>query len=421
MPMHRLFRINLENPNDRNAWYLVVEIMWASILGSAATFNAAFALRLGATNAQVAMLTSIPALLAVLVSLPSGEFLRRRSNTKSWLLWSLLLYRFSFVIIAVLPWLRLSKELLGPLVISVIIGFTSLAHFWNIGFIPWFTELIPERNRASVFAARNIAYNATLSLFGFLFGLWLERAAFPGNYQAMYAFGFACSLMSMVYLVKIRAPKLDRPGAASTTTAWSITTRWKALSQAAKDHSGFMRITLNTVLHGIGVWTVSPLYILFFVRELGAKETWLGLNGTVSTLFTLLGFTLWRWLVQRWGESVTLKRTIILVGLYPILVGLVHSLPAILILSALNGLLIPGVNMSHFNTLLKVTPESNRPGYTAAYIFIANIGIFIFPLVGVALADQIGLVPMLIGGGLLSVIGSASFILWPVQPSGVKS
>lgn len=418
--MHRLFRLNLENPNDRNAWYLVVEIMWASILGSAATFNAAFALRLGATNAQVALLTSIPALLAVLVSLPSGEFLRRKANTQPWLLGSLMIYRSSYLIIALLPFLPLTKELLGPLVISVIIGFTSLAHFWNIGFIPWFTELIPEQNRASVFAARNISYNATLSLFGFLFGLWLERAAFPGNYQAMYAFGFACSLMSMYYLVKIRAPKVDRPGSADIPTAWSMVNRWKALRQVVKDHSGFVRITLNTVLHGIGVWAISPLYILYFVRELDAKETWLGLNGTVSTLFTLIGFALWRWLVQRWGEPVTLKRTIMLVGLYPILVGLVHSLPAILILSALNGLLVPGVNMSHFNTLLKVTPESNRPGYTAAYVFIANIGIFIFPLVGVALADQIGLVPMLIGGGLLSVIGSASFILWPVQPLEAK-
>jgi MFS family permease len=354
------------------------------------------------------------------VSLPSGEFLRRKANTQPWLLGSLMIYRSSYLIIALLPFLPLTKELLGPLVISVIIGFTSLAHFWNIGFIPWFTELIPEQNRASVFAARNISYNATLSLFGFLFGLWLERAAFPGNYQAMYAFGFACSLMSMYYLVKIRAPKVDRPGSADIPTAWSMVNRWKALRQVVKDHSGFVRITLNTVLHGIGVWAISPLYILYFVRELDAKETWLGLNGTVSTLFTLIGFALWRWLVQRWGEPVTLKRTIMLVGLYPILVGLVHSLPAILILSALNGLLVPGVNMSHFNTLLKVTPESNRPGYTAAYVFIANIGIFIFPLVGVALADQIGLVPMLIGGGLLSVIGSASFILWPVQPLEAK-
>jgi MFS family permease len=418
--MHRIFRINLDNPADRNAWYLVLEIGWASILGSAASFNAAFALRLGATNAQVALMTSIPALLAVLVSLPSGVFLRRKQNTKPWLLWSLIIYRFSFLIIAALPLFSFSTQLLGPLVISVIIGFTSLAHFWNIGFIPWLTEIVPERNRASVFAARNIVYNGTLSIFGFLFGLWLERTAFPGNYQAMYAFGFACSLLSMLYLMKLQAPATEATQTSASSSTWSLMNRWKALRQAMQDHRGFVRFTLNTVMHGIGVWAVTPLYILYFVRTLEAKETWLGLNGTVSTLFTLIGFALWRWVIRRWGEPITLKRTIILIGLYPVVVGLIHSLPAILIITAANGLLVPGVSLSHFTTLLKVTPERNRPGYTAAYVFIANIGIFIFPLVGVALADLFGLVPVMIAGGILSIVGSSSFIFWPVQPPEVK-
>jgi hypothetical protein len=82
---------------------------------------------------------------------------------------------------------------------------------------------------------------------------------------------------------------------------------------------------------------------------------------------------------------------------------------------ALNGLIVPGINLSHFNTLLKVTPASNRPGYTALYITIMNIGAFVGPLIGIALAGIFGVGNTLILGGILSILGSTSFWLWPIQ------
>lgn len=117
----------------------------------------------------------------------------------------------------------------------------------------------------------------------------------------------------------------------------------------------------------------------------------------------------------RWGEPVTLKRTILLIGVYPLVVGLLPSMSLILIATAINGLIVPGVNLSHFNTLLKVTPEENRPGYTAVYMTIANIGAFICPLVGVAFANHFGIAPTMIGCGFLCILGSTSFWIWPIR------
>ena len=129
---------------------------------------------------------------------------------------------------------------------------------------------------------------------------------------------------------------------------------------------------------------------------------------------TIIGYTFWRSIIQRRGELNILRLTIICVGLYPIAVGVLQSLPLILIATAINGLLVPGVNLSHFNTLLKVTPEKERPGYTALYMTAANIGAFVSPLVGIALANVIGFAPALIFCGALSVAGSFSFWIWPV-------
>jgi MFS family permease len=391
-------------------------MFWASMLASAATFIAAFALRLGATNSEIGLLTSIPALMAVLVSLPAGRFLNKKSRRKPWILGSLVLYRSVFLIIALLPFFHMPDKTLAVVVIGLIVTFSSLAHVFNVGFIPMLSDVVPEGKRAGVFSARNIIYNISLSICGFLFGLWLEKRIFPANYQILYAFGFVTSLLSFYYLLKVQVPdSVVKPASQRSTMKRNLRQAWSELRQVMSNNSDFIRITGDTLLHGIGVWMVGPLYILHYMRDLGANEGWLGLNGTISTTATILGFAFWRWLMVRWGEPVTLKRAILWIGFYPLVVGLLPSLPLILVATAINGLIVPGVNLSHFTTLLKVTPEENRPGYTAAYITIANVGAFLCPLAGVALANHFGIAPTMIGCGILCILGSTSFWIWPVR------
>lgn len=407
------FKINLSDTDDRNAWYLVVEMFWASILSAVATFNAAFAIRLQAENYEVGLLTSIPALMAVLVSIPTGRFLEKRPHRSPWIFGSLLVHRIGYLLVAISPWIPLPGLSKGLLVVLILVGASAPAHFFNVGWIPLLAEIIPERRRAAVFTARNIVNQATVSVLVFLFGLWLSKVTFPINYQAMYFVGFAAAMVSQYFLAKLAVPHSP----ALTETApkiRSLKSQLRFMSSALRDHPEFMAITRNTLLHGMGVWMAGPLYALYFVRELNASDAWLGLNGTVGCLGTIAGYSLWRWLMNRMGEPVTLKRTVALIGIYPVLVGLTPSLPVILIFGAINGLIVPGLNLAHFNLLLKVTPPEARPTYTSIYQTIMNTGAFVAPIISVALANVIGLGPMLVVAGLLSVIGSTSFWWWPV-------
>lgn len=414
-----LFKINLSNTDDRNAWYLVVEMFWSSILGSVATFNAAYAIRLGADNFQVSLISSIPALIAVLVSIPAGQFLERRPRRTPWVFGALFSHRAGYVLVALAPLLHLTGVSQGMLVVLILVLISAPAHFFNIGWIPLLAEVIPENRRAAVFAARNIINQVTVSIVGFLCGLWLSEVKFPINYQAVYLVGFAASMLSQFNLVKMKVPDSPaRSDALEKPKRQSLRDSIRMMREAMTEQPAFMRITRNTLLHGVGVWMAGPLYTLYYVRVLDAPESWLGLNGTIASIGTIIGFSLWRWLLSRWGEPVCLKRTICLIGLYPLMVGLTPSLPLILIISAINGLIVPGVNLSHFNLLLKVTPADARPSYTALYQTIMNLGAFISPMISIVLAEVIGLNLMLVIAGLLSVIGSASFLWWPViKPS----
>jgi MFS family permease len=412
--MYRLFKLDMGLLAHRNAWYLIVEMFWASMLSAAATFNAAYAIRLGATNTQVSLLSSVPALMAVLVSIPAGRFLQKRSKRKPWLLWAIGIYRFGFLLVIFVPWLPEGLLSQGLLLVLLLVTISIPAHFFNVGFIPMLSEVIPEEMRAAVFSARNIFFNVVLSVCGLLFGFWLDRIRFPINYQTLYLFGFACSMVSIYFLTRVEVP--DSPAApAPIPGTRSLRARWELFRRAAAEKPGFTRITFNTLLHGLGVWMALPLYVLYFVRQLGAGEGWLGVNGTAASLGTILGYLLWRRIIQRQGEANILRFTIVCVGLYPIFVGLSDSLSLILLGTAVNGLLVPGVNLSHFNTLLRVTPPDERPSYTALYMTTANIGAFVSPILGVGLANVIGLAPALIICGTLSMIGSLSFWLWPVE------
>lgn len=417
------FKINPSRTGDRNAWYLVLEMFWASILGSVATFNAAFAIRLGADNIQVGLLTSIPALLAVLVSIPAGRFLTRQSRRKPWVLGSLLAHRTGYVLVALAPWIHISGIEPGLLVVLIIVVISAPAHFFNVGWIALLADVVPEQRRAAVFAARNIINQATVSIVVFLCGQWLSQVVFPINYQVLYFTGYITSLVSMVYLLRLSVPDsmIGPISMEKVRTKLSLVERARDVKKLFTDHPGFMRITLDTFLHGIGVWMASPLYALYFVRELGASDAWLGMNGTLASLGTIAGYSFWRWLISRWGEPLSLKRTIVLVGLYAVAVGLTPSLPVILIYGVINGLIVPGVNLSHFNTLLKVTPPEARPQYISIYQTMMNVGAFVSPLISVAIANQVGLAPTLIGAGLLSMIGSTSFWWLPIVVPKVEA
>ena len=174
-------KINLEDRPTRNAFYLVVEIFWASILAAAAGFNGVYAIRLGAENVEVGLLSSLPALLALVVSIPAGQFLQARARRKPWIVSALMINRIGYLLIALVPLLNFLGIPHGTMVVWIISLSSAGAHFFNVGFIPMLAEVTPEDRRATVFSARNIVYNASLSVCTLLFGLLLSRYRIPNE------------------------------------------------------------------------------------------------------------------------------------------------------------------------------------------------------------------------------------------------
>jgi MFS family permease len=411
--MRQLFHRFFPNVLGDNPWYMCVEIFWAAVYGSAHTFASAYAIRLGATNGEVSLMSSLPALTAAAVMLPAGRFLQTRPRPRPWLLGSLFVMRVGTLLYILLPWMQVTGLAPGLLFVGVFVALTLPAHFFNLGFVAFQAQAIPERYRADTFAARNILANAVGSTCNFLFGFWLGWMAFPKNYQLLFLVAFAISMVSLYYLSKV---KIAEPASAAAPVAAPEThTSWRAFLMAPWRSPNFTRIFVNTLLHSVGLWVAAPLYILYFVRELGATEAWLGVFTSVGNLSAIVGNLFWGRLIHRHGTAPVLRVTALLIGLYPLLSGLIPSLTLILVFVSLNSLFIAGIGLSHFTLLLKLMPEAERHTYVALYSMLMNSAAFFAPLIGVALANQFGFGPVLMGCGLLSIIGSTSFWLWRVE------
>jgi hypothetical protein len=90
------------------------------------------------------------------------------------------------------------------------------------------------------------------------------------------------------------------------------------------------------------------------------------------------------------------------------------NLTFILLAGFLINVFNPGVGLSHGIIFLDLLPKGRKYGATAIYSMVMNIGAFIAPLIGVAISGRIGILPTLLIGGSLRILGAALFYISPL-------
>jgi len=407
--------IDIHQREDRNAWFLTVEVFWNGFISAAATFYSAYALRLGATNTEIGLLSSLPSLISLLISIPVGKFYQSRSRRFPWVVGSIGVYRVGLMFLAVIPLIHFSAITQGFIVVLTI----SILHIpqviASIGFMPVLGDVVPEDRRANVIAYRSIVANLAVVIGIFFYGLWLDRASFPSNYQIMFLFTAIISQVSTYFLWKVEAPSypppkpqirskllLPRPGKGI----------WSALKSTLNSQPRFVQLIVLIFVHNVGLWMISPLGILYMVRLLGATEGEIAINATVSTVAVLVGLEVFRRMINRKGNIRIIKVLSPFFGLFNIIFSFLPSMPLIYLLTSVSSTVSPGYSLSQTNLLLKTLPEEERPNYYALWTTIMTIGPFVFPNIGVMLANQFGIAPTIRLGGIMALVAASLFWIW---------
>ncbi len=411
--MRRLLDSPLVKPrsqHDHNARLLLLNTAMIGVpAGGIMAFLPIFMARLGASSTLIGALSSAPALLAILVFIPAAIIAERRPDHVRVRVTFAKLGRLCFLACALVPFLIPTAYL--PMV---------LVFIWMLKTFPdcvastaWTSVIaraIPPERRAHLNSIRWASLSIMSALSSALFGWLLDSVFFPLNYQLVFFISFAFSWLDPLIFSRIRVPKTAGPERGKARR-WGARTR-EYLSPVIH-HRPFLLFAAITISYRIALSLPIPLFGLFWVEELDAPDTLIGLRGTVGYVALVVGYLFWGRMANRIGRRLLLISAALGLALYPIATALSPSAIWLLPAAVIWGLTASGIDIGLFDIMLTAMPDERQPLFAAVWNMISNGAIFIGPLLGAALAQNTSRGTALLIAGLLQMLMTIPFIFLP--------
>ena len=387
----------------RNERLIYAEMPFQAIAGAGAmSFISVFLVRMGSPSWLVGLYSALPALITILAVLPAGAWVQRRGQFVKTAIWGRMLFRIVVGLFALVPYI---PGILGAYVLVLARGLVSIpSAVLNVSIQTiWGKGIKPER-RPRMLSMRMAIHGVAAAAVGFLAGQWLDRAPFPLNYQMLFVTAFLAGIGSALVLRHIKLPKITAEEKAQQKRVGI-----KDLLPLIRSIPAFRNFAIAAFIFRTGASLPSALFTIYRVRTLGSSDAWIGILLTVERLLSVVTYlTLSRLLARP-----RFRRYLWLAGLgnvlFPLTMAMATSPEWLLMPSAIIGLFSGGMNIFLQTTLLRVSPEGQRPTFAAANTFLANITAFVAPMLGIALADATTIRLAFVAASALRLVGVFSF------------
>jgi MFS family permease len=141
----------------------------------------------------------------------------------------------------------------------------------------------------------------------------------------------------------------------------------------------------------VGTRFAVPLIPLYYVREVGAPDAWIGIIATGQSLALLVGYQLWRRVSIAYGGALVLLSTLLVNALYPAALSLADELILVAVLTAIAAVFSAGVDLALFDELMKRIPRQYGVTFTSIDTALVNGASILAPLAGATLATLLGI------------------------------
>lgn len=389
---------------DRNIRNLYIDTAWQGVWSAGmGTFLAVFMARLNASSFLISALTSLPALITILLSMPAAAYVeQQRDHVRVTTIYRIL-FRGTYLAVAILPFFMM-KEL--PLAIVILWALQAIpAAVVNLSWTSVIGAVIPPRRRPMVNGGRWALVSVVVAVAVIPFGKLLDARwlTFPLNYQLVFFISTLAMAMSVIYFARIVMPAQER---AEEPEHVSLRQRVSNLVGPVIHNRRFMQFVGATFLVRAGLNMPAALYSIYWVRNLGATDTDISVRTTAGQAALVIGYYLFGRLAARYGHRAILLISSVGIGLYPVITGLSPS-PLWLVPAALIwGFFAGGIDISFFEGLLQTTPPEKVPSFAAVSAVFANIAAFVAPLIGSAIMEGLGIQPAFFIAAALHVIGA---------------
>jgi MFS family permease len=333
-----------------------------------------FVLALGASRAQIGIMSALASLSATLLLIPGAMLAERSRSRKQVVLMSGGgITRLMLLALALIP-----LVVKGSAVVYVAIALKIIADgFANMSLPAWTSmtgDVVPLRWRGRYFGSRNVAMGVANMVATLLVGTMITAIGGAQGYQVAFGLAFAIGLLSTFSFSRLEEP----PAVVSEVKPGYS---FASLFQTLRAGPNFLRFCLYSALWNFSLAVAGPFFNVYLVQDLNATAAMVGVVAISSSLAGLPAQRIFGQLADRWGPRKVLLLTGSFIPLLPLSWLLARAAWHPILINVFGGVLWAGYGLASFNFLLSITPESQRARYSA----IAQIAVAISTALGSAL------------------------------------
>jgi hypothetical protein len=389
-----------------------IDAIGVGLASAAAPFLPVYLTRLGASTFEVGLLTSMPALTGLLLSIPLGQYLQRQKNIVPVFSKARLLVILSYTLTGLLSFFLFQHS-----AVVGILGVWALATIPQtllaISFTVVMSKVAGPVGRYELMTRRWSILGLTTTITVLILGQVLDRIAFPLNYQMMFLLLSMGGLISYYFSSHIRLSDSEY----QPSEAHNVRERVSEYVRLILSEKPFVSFVMKRFVFLLGTTLAAPLFPVYFVRILNAPDSWIANINIAQTAILIIGYFVWTRTSRRRVPRIVLLITTFGISFYPLLTAVSSTYYPIPLYAGMAGIFQAGLNLVFFDELMKRVPVNYSATFVSAAQSLQYVSSVIAPFLGTFIADQIGFTPALITSSCISLIG---FVLFLTEKKAVR-
>jgi len=383
------------NPRDepeleiqkRNFRYVQIDAIGVSISNVAAPFLPVFLTRLGASNFQVGLLSSMPGVTGLILAILVGRFLQTRTNVVPWYSLSRLLVILCYALTGILT-LTVSEQFVIIATLAIWAFATIPQTALAVAFSVVMNAVAGPEGRYALLSRRWAIFGLTGVIGTFIVTRLIDLISFPLNYAIMFMVLSLGGFFSFYFSRKIQLPDQVAPRLPDTRSPRQNLSHYLTL---LRENPVFLSFSTKRFVYFSALVLSQPIMPLYLVRDVHATDSQIGTVNMTLTLVMLAGYFLWPRVSRRRGGRFVLLATTLGMTLYPALSAATPQIHLIILYAGIAGLFQAGLDLVFFDELMKTVPPESSATFVALAQSMQYLSMIIAPLLGTWLADYIGL------------------------------
>jgi MFS family permease len=366
----------------------------------AANFYPIFAISiLGATNYQVGLISSLPPLVALLMTIPAAIMLNRLELQKKTVAMAVLWARVLFLLLIGVVYLSSAYQAWAFLIIIALMNVPGTIS--NVGWQTLISGMIKEERRGTFFSDRNRLLTIVGMISTLIIGIMMKKETDNATaYQWLFFAAFLFGLLEVFFLMKHREKAQVDTDTQKSYMNWSI----------FKDH-GYKWFLVAALCFNF-TWQMSwGIFNIYHVKIAHATILWISIFSVGNQLVQIFSFPLWKKWAERKSNTLMLVWAALGMALVPFLTVMSKNLVYLTFVQALSGFFISGIVLLLFNLLLEHSPSETRTYCITSYNVLLSFVAFIAPQIGIWLLEVMGMQRSMEFNSLLRVFSALVFFL----------